>query len=127
MRKLKKNFRIKTEVAFALSQFSIDADFLNFLPDDLVHFEKLNSENRLEIVLVDHNNRVAALEKFTDRIFLVLDHHKMIEPTTLPPGCNVVIKMVGSCASVVQNWAKNELKISGKIKKFLCLKSCSYV
>ena len=41
----------------------------------------------------------------------------MIEPTTLPPGCNVVIKMVGSCASVVQNWAKNELKTSGKIKK----------
>ena len=117
MSKLKKNFRIKTEVAFALSQFSIDAEFLNFLPDDLVHFEKLNSENRLEIVLVDHNNRVAALEKFTDRIILVLDHHKMIEPTTLPPGCNVVIKMVGSCASVVQNWAKNELKISGTIKK----------
>merc|ERR1712130_397512 len=102
-------FPIKTESAFALRRFGISAAELFFLTDELENLAKLAAQNRLDIVLVDHNNPVEALLPLASAIRLVVDHHKLVENSALPAAATKRIALVGSCSSLVCDWLRREL------------------
>lgn len=106
------HFRIKTECAFALRQFDISQEALLFLPDEVERLTALFKDGRLEIALVDHNNPVEALGSMTSSIVLVLDHHQLILPSRLPAEAEKIMKLVGSCSSIVSRWAREERGLS---------------
>merc|ERR1712179_108190 len=74
---------------------------MHFLHDEIDELKALHKEGRLQLVLVDHNHLVPLLADFTDNVIRIIDHHKLVEPVTVPATCDTMIKMVGSCSSLV--------------------------
>lgn len=104
-------FPIKTESAFALRRFDISAAELFFLADEIANLAKLAAQDRLAIVLVDHNNPVEALRPLASAIRLVVDHHKLVENSALPTTATQRIQLVGSCSSLVCDYVRSELRL----------------
>ena len=74
---------------------------MHFLHDEIDELKALHQEGRLQLVLVDHNHLVPLLADFTDKVIRIIDHHKLVEPVTVPATCDTMIKLVGSCSSLV--------------------------
>jgi len=113
------HFNLKTEVRYALGLFDIRATDLFFRPDDL---ENIKSQvEKLEMVLVDHNNVVAEIEHLKDSIVRVIDHHRMVEPCLLPSDCDKIMKLVGSCSSLVAKFCSENVKKSDELCRLLAM------
>merc|ERR1712106_774807 len=87
----KSHFNLKTEVAHALLTLDVEPDQMHYLHDEIDELKELHAAGRLRLVLAD----------FTQNIVRIIDHHKQVEPVTVPTTCETRIELVGSCSSLV--------------------------
>ena len=90
----KEDVALKTEV-----EYCVGKELISKLPTrDDIDFEKLTN---FELVLVDHHKVVKDLDFLVPKISRVLDHRTLDQSATFPPGCNINLQLVGSCATLV--------------------------
>jgi len=85
-----------------LEKIDICQNDLFFLPQMKDELEQIEA---LQIVLVDHNEPTGILNDIFDssKVSLIIDHHP--ENPTNVLSCDKTIKLVGSCASLVADYA----------------------
>ncbi|XP_022253896.1 exopolyphosphatase PRUNE1-like isoform X2 [Limulus polyphemus] len=95
---LRKDFNLRTEVNYFLKDANISPDLLIF--KDEIDLEKLKKDNKLFLILVDHNVLSLEQQLLEDSVVRVIDHHK---PESKDRGerCDTTIEMVGSCCTLV--------------------------
>ncbi len=89
------DFHLRTEAVFVMNEAGIGSDDLVFIDD--VDFSKLMDGAGL--VLVDHNALAPALEKFSDKVVGILDHHH--DEGLFPEANPRIIQPTGSATSIV--------------------------
>ena len=82
---------------------------MHYLHDEIDELKELHAAGRLRLVLVDHNHVVPLLADFTQNIVRIIDHHKQVEPVTVPTTCETRIELVGSCSSLVAAHCERKL------------------
>ncbi|CBY17848.1 unnamed protein product [Oikopleura dioica] len=95
-------YSAKTEVVHVLENIDISKNDLFFLPQMKDELEQIED---LDIVLVDHNEPTGILnESFgSSKVSLIIDHHP--ENPTNMLSCEKSIELVGSCSSLVADYA----------------------
>ncbi len=91
------DFKLRTEATFLFKKAGIDESVLNFTED--VDLHALASENRLRLVLVDHNRLAASYANLEKHISIILDHHA--DEEKYPSTAVTDIRSVGSTATLV--------------------------
>lgn len=91
------DFKLRTEATFLFNEAGIDESVLNFSED--VDLKKLFEENRLRLVLVDHNKLASSQAYLEQCIVEILDHHT--DEERYPSTAVTDIRPVGSTATLV--------------------------
>lgn len=89
------DFKLRTEAVYVFAQAGIDLKKLIFMDD--VEFEALMNQVA-GLVMVDHNRLPVSIEKFEDKVAIIIDHHR---DEGLYRASQKVISPVGSCATLV--------------------------
>ena len=80
---------------------------LLFSRDD-VNLNQLKLNNRLKLVLVDHNILPHSDSHLTDSIVQIIDHHKKECSSLSPSKVSITIEPVGSCCTLVGSSILND-------------------
>ncbi|MBI9098723.1 MAG: DHH family phosphoesterase [Spirochaetaceae bacterium] len=104
-----KEWKLHPEAQFLFRGKDIFRENIIFL-DDLktLNLEKLSEEDRLQIILTDHNRPEEILIPFAGSIVEIIDHHEVVSP--LAEKIQKVIHNTGSCSTLVAEQFLEELK-----------------
>ncbi len=109
------DFHLRTEAVFVFKEAGINLDDLVFL--DEVDLDGLMSGAGL--VLVDHNVLAPGLEKFSNKVVGILDHHN--DEGLFPEADPRIIQSIGSCTSLVaREFIARGITLSREVAILLC-------
>eukprot|EP00047_Mylnosiga_fluctuans_P022284 m.117200 g.117200 ORF g.117200 m.117200 type:complete len:370 (+) comp9202_c0_seq12:34-1143(+) len=98
------DMKLRTEALGALAAAGIDWSALLYVDDALGRMRELQKENKLSIVLVDHNQLAVSQADIATAVTAIVDHHK---DTQSLPHARSWITDAGSCASMVARHAQD--------------------
>lgn len=94
----RRDFPLKTEVAYFLEENGISSDDLVFKNE--VDLKGLHNNAKLVLTIVDHNALVKPDTSLQPVVVEIIDHHKR-SLDNYGDGCEVTIDFVGSCSTLV--------------------------
>jgi exopolyphosphatase len=101
------DFKLRTEAVYLFSEAGIQTDNLIFT--DEINIEEIAKSGKLKMILVDHNKLTGKLEKYSDLVTEVIDHHK---DENLYSDDIKTIEPVGSTATLI---AEKMIEINNNI------------
>lgn len=97
------DFKLRTEAVYLFDAAGISNDDLIFEED--IDLKRLNNQNLLSLVLVDHNKLSSAHSDYKNSITGILDHHA--DEKNYPEGIFTDIRPVGSASTIVGEFFLN--------------------
>ncbi|HAK46023.1 MAG TPA: hypothetical protein DCO79_08920 [Spirochaeta sp.] len=91
------DFKLRTEAVFLFNEAKVDIDSLIFTDD--LDLEQIQTEGRLNLILIDHNKLAAEQSNLFDSVSEILDHHA--DEKNYPVSIKKDIRSVGSAATLV--------------------------
>lgn len=70
------DFSLRTETTWLFSELGLNKNDLIYYPDVESKLDALNSQNRLALILVDHNILANHQNKYAKAVYQIIDHHK---------------------------------------------------
>lgn len=114
----RQDLTLRRDVARALTRANLEMDHLFFLED----LKQLKEQYGLiKAVLVDHNQVESGVKSYFDEVVGVIDHHK--DAGLYPEAQPRIVRVAGSCSSLVINYWRQLINDSSLIKDvaLLCL------
>ena len=91
------DFKLRTEADYLFREVGIDVSDLVFL--DEIDLNALQDENRLKLVLIDHNRLAKSQQGLAENVDGILDHH--VDEGLYPNVTRRIIEPVGSSATLI--------------------------
>ncbi|XP_042908214.2 exopolyphosphatase PRUNE1 isoform X1 [Parasteatoda tepidariorum] len=93
-----KDLLLRTEVVYFLKKTNIDLEHL--MCEEDINLQTLKDQNRLKLIIVDHNALSEEQTSLQGTIVQIIDHHKINNPETISR-IDSKIEDVGSCSTLI--------------------------